>query len=84
MLHTPAAKREEMFDPDARYLLAVREEARMPGALPPTPPRPRRGDVEGPVDVASEDLLGFASFRYDTEETMGEQDVEVVYWYVSA
>lgn len=29
-----------------------------------------------------EELVGFASFRFDTEETMGPKDVEVVYWCV--
>ena len=26
-------------------------------------------------------LMGYCSFRFDTEETLGSRDVEVVYWY---
>jgi hypothetical protein len=75
MQHDRTAKLAEMFDPDARYLLLT-PAARMPGAMPPTPPRRRRQEAE--VDV--EDIVGFASFRFDTEDTMGADDVEVVYW----
>lgn len=53
MQHSKAEKWEEMFDPDARYLVA-------------------RGKVG--------ELLGFASFRFDTEETLGPRDAEVAYW----
>lgn len=53
MQHSRAEKLEEMFHPDARYLVA------------------QGGNGE---------LHGFASFRFDTEETMGPKDVEVVYW----
>lgn len=31
-------------------------------------------------DQEEGELLGFASFRFDTEETMSTQDAEVVYW----
>lgn len=71
------AKLAEMFDPDARYLLLT-SVPRMPGAMPPTPPSRRRRREEE-VDV-SEELVGFASFRFDTEDTMGTEDAEVVYW----
>jgi hypothetical protein len=30
-----------------------------------------------------ESLLGYLSFRFDTEETLSDRDVEVIYWYVS-
>lgn len=66
MEHEEQAKREEMFDPDARFLLLSR--TAMPGTLR------EQGQVE------EGELLGFVSFRFDTEETMGTRDVEVVYW----
>jgi hypothetical protein len=68
MEHEEQAKREEMFDPDARFLLLSR--TAMPGTLR------EQGQVE------EGELLGFVSFRFDTEETMGTRDVEVVYWSV--
>lgn len=76
MAHTKAGKVEEMFHPDARYLILYGG-GRMPGALP-SPKRGRGGGEE--VDLGGEDVAGFASFRFDTEETMGNEDVEVVYW----
>lgn len=87
MAHSKSGKVEEMFHPDARYLLLSSSFARMPGALPPTPPQARRalrrgGGGEMEVDVDLDELVGFASFRFDTEETMGSVDVEVVYWWV--
>ncbi|BEJ15547.1 hypothetical protein CspHIS471_0501520 [Cutaneotrichosporon sp. HIS471] len=59
-----------MFDPDARYLVLTRSSSgtRMPGAMPV-----KKGD--------GDDVVGFASFRFDTEDTMGSEDVEVVYCY---
>lgn len=62
-------KREEMFDKDARYLVLTRQRESMPGALP-----------RSTTDIESSELLGYASFRFDTEETMGPKDVEVIYW----
>ncbi|GMK56001.1 hypothetical protein CspeluHIS016_0210570 [Cutaneotrichosporon spelunceum] len=69
LAHSRVAKMAEMFDPDARFLILTSCE-RMPGAMPPTPRR-----------VEFDDVLGFASFRFDTEDTMGAEDVEVVYCY---
>ncbi|CAK9781883.1 acyl-CoA N-acyltransferase [Cutaneotrichosporon oleaginosum] len=74
MAHDRAAKLAEMFDPDARYLLLARA-GRMPGAMPRVSRR-RQEDVD-----VSDELVGFASFRFDTEDTMGADDVEVVYCY---
>ncbi|TXT13362.1 hypothetical protein VHUM_00729 [Vanrija humicola] len=77
MAHEPLAKRAEMFDKDARYLVLTRAAPPMPGALPPSPaPRAKRT-----VDIAADELLGFASFRFDTEETAGPDDAEVIYCY---
>ncbi|BEI85860.1 hypothetical protein CcaverHIS002_0601470 [Cutaneotrichosporon cavernicola] len=76
MAHDRASKMAEMFDPDARYLVLTRSSStRMPGAMPPG-----KGDGDGVVGLDG-DIVGFASFRFDTEDTMGSQDVEVVYCY---
>lgn len=77
MEHEPLSKRAEMFDKDARYLVLTRALPSMPGALPPTPQRTR-------VELLPEEVLGFASFRFDTEETAGSEDAEVIYWCVVA
>ncbi|WOO77559.1 N-alpha-acetyltransferase 40 [Vanrija pseudolonga] len=76
MEHEPLSKRAEMFDKDARYLVLTRTPSPpMPGALPPTPGRRAR------VELLADELLGFASFRFDTEETCGAEDAEVIYCY---
>ncbi|RSH91021.1 hypothetical protein EHS25_010197 [Saitozyma podzolica] len=105
MAHTPGPKRIEMFDPQARYLLAtslpqsssldyggdvtVTESDElalaMPGAMPA--PAPRSGALgkgkrrAPPVEVTREELLGYCGFRFDTEQTAGTRDAEVVYCY---
>jgi hypothetical protein len=106
MAHTPGPKRIEMFDPQARDLLAtslpesssldyggdvtVTETDElalaMPGAMPA--PAPRSGALgkgkrrAPPVEVTREELLGYCGFRFDTEQTAGTRDAEVVYWCV--
>lgn len=37
---------------------------------------------EGSVVFEQSDLLGYCSFRFDTEETQGPKDAEVIYWWV--
>ncbi|KAL1408190.1 hypothetical protein Q8F55_004995 [Vanrija albida] len=74
MAHAEGPKRAEMFHRDARYLVLTRQQP-MPGALPPSPAARRR------VDISPDELLGFASFRFDTEETAGVEDAEVIYCY---
>jgi hypothetical protein len=125
-MQTPeVAKREEMFDRNARFLVVVRERG-MPGGMPrevngrgaggasgsaaaeeateedqsssPSPQsalsvslpatngdKKNHGDSDhsptpASVDIDAADLIGYASFQFDTEETMGPKDVEVVYW----
>jgi hypothetical protein len=72
---------------------AEEEGVAMPGAMPP-PRRSSRftagagkskGKARAPlVEANREELLGYCSFRFDTEETMGTKDAEVIYWYVSS
>lgn len=86
MEYEEPSKREELFDPLARFLLLLRpappspstDTVPMPGALPRTSDRKGK---QREVDFDDERLLGFASFRFDTEETLGSSDVEVIYWY---
>ncbi|ORY25663.1 hypothetical protein BCR39DRAFT_560978 [Naematelia encephala] len=96
MAYTATSKQEEMFDPSTRFLLVLRTESDsdimmmplpMPGALPMTSTRKGNGKgkerAEKQVEVEverEEDLLGFLSFRFDTEETLGSRDAEVIYW----
>jgi len=85
MAHDPRGKREELFHPDARYLLLLRssppspaqETLHMPGALPLNKAK-GKGKA---VDQVDGDLLGYCAFRFDAEETMGPRDAEVVYCY---
>jgi hypothetical protein len=77
--YTESSKREELFDDTGRFLLlrrgAARDEGRgidMPGALPGK-------EIELRDDG---EVLGYVSFRFDTEETLGSRNAEVVYWYV--
>lgn len=34
------------------------------------------------LDFTSDQLIGYCSFRFDTEDTINERSVEVIYWYV--
>jgi len=77
--YTESSKREELFDETGRFLLLRRGSGAeghagvdMPGALPD---KESQGIDDGEV-------LGYVSFRFDTEETLGSRDAEVVYWYV--
>lgn len=79
-------KREELFDPSTRFLLLLKppgtssptqEVPPMPGALPSRKGKARAGEL----DFSPDRLLGFTSWRFDTEETLGTRDAEVVYCY---
>jgi len=77
--YTESSKREELFDETGRFLLLRRGSGAdghagvdMPGALPG-----KDSEVRDDGEV-----LGYVSFRFDTEETLGSRDAEVVYWYV--
>jgi len=48
----------------------------MPGALPTGKRKEDR------VERGEGEVMGYVSFRFDTEETLGSRDAEVVYWYV--
>jgi GNAT superfamily N-acetyltransferase len=78
--YTESSKREELFDETGRFLLLRRGSGTdaqagvdMPGALPG---KEREATADGEV-------LGYVSFRFDTEETLGSRDAEVAYWYVT-
>lgn len=98
--YTDKGKWEEMYDPDARYLV-IRSESPSRSTSPEQEGRNGPGSDVGAsggrmeeeggrkrrrTEKSEEDndgeLLGFASFRFDTEETMSSQDAEVIYWYV--
>ena len=87
MSYAEKDKREELFDPSTRFLLLLRPPATssptqevppMPGAMPSRKGKGRAGEL----DFGSDRLLGFTSWRFDTEETLGTRDAEVVYWCV--
>lgn len=85
MSHEEKSKRAELFDPLTRYLLLLRPSSSspgtdtvpMPGALPRSD---RKGKSKASIDFEEEDLVGYCSFRFDTEETLGDRDAEVIYW----
>ncbi|WVQ83014.1 hypothetical protein IAT38_005152 [Cryptococcus sp. DSM 104549] len=74
--YTESDKREEMFDPTSRFILLL------PGDR--VDAFKALEDAAESVELKDDDeqgLLGFAEFRFDTEETMEGSDVEVVYCY---
>jgi hypothetical protein len=84
--YTESSKREELFDETGRFILlhkggdvknAPREGVDMPGGLPSG----GKGQVQDGGEISG-DVVGYVSFRFDTEETLGSRDAEVVYWYV--
>lgn len=92
MSYAEPSKREELFDPSGRYILLRRlghegetVEAEvdpgvdMPGGLPSKGKRRAQGPE---VNFDPDELVGYVSFRFDTEETLGSKDAEVVYWSV--
>ncbi|KAL7423021.1 hypothetical protein Q5752_002320 [Cryptotrichosporon argae] len=81
MAYTPRAKRAEMFDPAARYVIA-RETGTGAGAGTSTAMgMPMPGALEVDADEGEDEVLGFVGWRFDTEETAGPRDAEVVYLY---
>lgn len=73
-------KREEMFETTTRFILALRRrpEEPLPSEANSEPSDQRISD--GSVRFESDDLLGYCSFRFDTEETQKPKDAEVIYW----
>jgi hypothetical protein len=86
--YTESSKREELFDETGRFILlrkgagneSVESEGGvdMPGALPSGT---AQEGLEGGVGESGE-IVGYVSFRFDTEETVSSRDAEVIYWYV--
>lgn len=78
-------KRIELFDPLTRYILVTKSQ-------PSSPPKSvsdgkkkgsgqtARSDRAGWLDLDPGDMLGYCSFRFDTEETLDPKDAEVIYW----
>jgi hypothetical protein len=61
----------------------------MPGGMPVSRQEYRKGKGKaehvnggstGMVEGGDEGVLGYVSFRFDTEETLGPKDAEVIYW----
>ena len=86
MSYLPRTKRSELFHPHTRFLLLTRESGAsegdacppMPGALPESR---RKGKAKASdFELDAESLLGFCSFRFDTESTADDDLVEVIYW----
>lgn len=79
-------------------LVAEERTQNMPGSLPPPPAmqstssgsmRKRNGahrrsqeERDMGLDIEPDELVGYCSFRFDTEETLSSRDAEVVYWCV--
>jgi hypothetical protein len=87
--YTESSKREELFDETGRFILlrkgagdgSIEGEVGvdMPGGLPSGT---AEEGLEGGVGE-SEEIVGYVSFRFDTEETLSSRDAELIYWYVS-
>ncbi len=86
MKYTERSKREELFDPATRFLLCLTPGVAspvIPGALPPSSSRRKGKGKAEIVDLREgQELVGYCSFRFDTEETLGTRDAEVIYWFV--
>ncbi|WVW84811.1 hypothetical protein I302_106846 [Kwoniella bestiolae CBS 10118] len=78
--YTESSKREELFDPDARYVLLLSSTSSTSNGIGVNNKGKGKGK-EAQVEFRYEDLLGFCGFRFDTEETLSSRDAEVVYCY---
>jgi hypothetical protein len=86
--YTESSKREELYDETGRFILlrkgvgieGIEGEGGvdMPGALPSTMAKESFEGNRG----GNGEIVGYVSFRFDTEETLSSRDVEVIYWYV--
>lgn len=95
MSYTERSKREELFDSTGRYILLRRLPegdtssgiglkteggVDMPGGMPY---RLDKGKAKAQiVDFEPDELVGYVSFRFDTEETLSPKDAEVIYWSI--
>ncbi|ORX37321.1 acyl-CoA N-acyltransferase [Kockovaella imperatae] len=87
--YSRAEKRGELFHADSRFLILSTSppypgsnddpSPRMPGSLPPDKGK-GKARATG-VNISPSELYGFCMFRFDTEETLTEDDVEVIYCY---
>ena len=88
VIYTRASKKAELFHPDSRFLIltsaalppASDDTPTMPGSLPP---RSKGKGKAADFELKEGELWGFCSFRFDMEETLEGDDVEVVYWWVA-
>ncbi|KIR57129.1 hypothetical protein I315_00292 [Cryptococcus gattii Ru294] len=71
--YTEISKKEEMFDPTSRFVLALG--GTPSGTSDKGPPGKRQFDIQ------EHELLGFCEFRFDVEETLSDRLAEVVYCY---
>lgn len=87
MEHEEGEKRDEMFEASTRILLALREpdddEGNVHDGAGDVGASGGKGSGPGGKVQIGERLLGFCSFRFDTEETADDDRMaEVVYWHV--
>lgn len=95
MEHDEDEKRDEMFEPTTRILVALRDRVGGPNVEGSSGGGGGGGGKGEGRDQAGhesqawqservkEDLIGFCSFRFDTEETADDDYMaEVIYWYV--
>ncbi|OCF33529.1 hypothetical protein I316_04951 [Kwoniella heveanensis BCC8398] len=68
------------FDADKKRPLAETETGQAPVARQTTPDDTQRSRPGGGVGREDSPILGFCSFRFDTEETLSSRDAEVIYW----
>jgi GNAT superfamily N-acetyltransferase len=85
MSYTERSKRLELCEFTTRFLFIL-----SPPKTGTFPPSHRREKDKGKEQVNSKTeleerskLVGYCSFRFDTEETLGSRDAEVIYWFVS-
>ena len=70
--YTEQFKRLELFEPTTKYILCLR---------PPHSQARPKGKIRDVVGIEGQ-LVGYCSFRFDTEETLSSRDAEVIYWSV--
>ncbi|UOH80803.1 hypothetical protein LQV05_003462 [Cryptococcus neoformans] len=69
------SKKEEMFDPTSRFLLALGETP-----MDTNDELAPRKQQKQQIDIQEHELLGFCEFRFDVEDTLSDKLAEVVYW----
>ncbi|AFR94899.2 hypothetical protein C343_02987 [Cryptococcus neoformans C23] len=74
--YTEMSKKEEMFDPTSRFLLALGETP-----MDTNDELATRTQQKQQIDIQEHELLGFCEFRFDVEDTLSDKLAEVVYCY---